>query len=95
MDSFQLGKVRLGSADWLVFLSHLPRYISAILRDPRFRGKGHIAEDAIGLASADGLEGSIPVINAVDVRCYYLLSSASVIFRQVLRLLIVGDVGGV
>ena len=57
-------------------------YISAMLRDERFNGNGHIMKKPSGLIGGDELEvleGALPVMNAVDV----------------LRLLIIGDVGGV
>jgi hypothetical protein len=43
-------------------------YTSALLRDPRFGGEGHIASVSSGLALGDGRAGSVAVINAVDVR---------------------------
>jgi hypothetical protein len=54
-------------------------YISAMLRDERFRGNGHIMRTPTGLPGREQAEGSLSVMNAVDV----------------LRLLIIGDVGGV
>jgi hypothetical protein len=55
-------------------------YISAMLRDKRFEGKGHIMSKSSNLAvSAAHEAGGLPVMNAVDI----------------LRLLIIGDVGGV
>lgn len=57
-------------------------YVSAMLRDERFNGRGHIISKSSGLfvsKELEMLEGGLPVMNAVDV----------------LRLLIIGDVGGV
>jgi hypothetical protein len=43
-------------------------YTSAMLRNEQFNGQGRVASDSSSLATDDGLRGSIPVINAVDVR---------------------------
>ena len=44
------------------------RYTSAMLRDERFNGNGHISSTSPSLGADDGLEGGVSVINAVDVR---------------------------
>lgn len=43
-------------------------YTSAMLRDERFSGEGHIASYSSSLTSDGGRVGGISVINAVDVR---------------------------
>jgi hypothetical protein len=38
-----------------------------MLRDERFNGRGHIATASASLTADDGQDGSVSVMNAVDV----------------------------
>lgn len=45
----------------------LNMFTSAMLRDERFNGNGHISNAATSLAGGGGSDGALSVINAVDV----------------------------
>jgi hypothetical protein len=62
-------------------------YLSAVLRDSRFQGNGRISPATAALAGGSSPDGTLSVINAVDVRA----SSRVLCSNRVARVILWSD----